>query len=94
MRQLGGVFRGLSRNAPIQLGGAGFKLLKIELSFQVHETGFWDMFEIGRILMVTMLNSSSTVSLAMVLLQGNLTVIIEKVIKVKPRSSFILSSLC
>ena len=48
MHQLGGNFGGLCRNAPIKLGGAGFKLLKVKLSFQVHEPGFWGMFEKGR----------------------------------------------
>ena len=31
--------------AIIKLGGAGFKLLKVELRFQVHGPGFWGMFE-------------------------------------------------
>ena len=37
--------KGQSRIAIIKLGGAGFELLKVELSFQVHEIGFWGMFE-------------------------------------------------
>ena len=45
MRQLGGDFGGQSRNAIIKLGGAGFKLLKIKLNFQVHKLGFWGTFE-------------------------------------------------
>ena len=29
----------------IKLGGAGCNLLNVELSFQVHEPGFWGTFE-------------------------------------------------
>ena len=42
---MGGNVGGQSRNAIIKLGGAGFNLRKVELSFQVHEPGFWGMFE-------------------------------------------------
>ena len=36
---------GQSRDAVIKLGGAGCKLLDVELSFQVREPGLWGMFE-------------------------------------------------
>ena len=35
-----------SRNEIVKLGGAGFTLLKVKLSFQVQEPGFWGMFVI------------------------------------------------
>ena len=43
--QLGGDIGGQSRNALLKLCGAGFKLLKVELNFQVHKSGLWGMFE-------------------------------------------------
>ena len=42
---MGGDLEGQSRNAIIKLGGAGFKLIKVKLNFQVHKPGFWDMFK-------------------------------------------------
>ena len=42
---MGGDVGGQSRDAVIKLGGAGCKLLDVELSFQVREPGFWGMFE-------------------------------------------------
>ena len=42
---MGGDVRGQSRDAVIKLGGAGCKLLDVELSFQVRKPGFWGMFE-------------------------------------------------
>ena len=45
VHQMGGDVRGQSRNAMIKLVGAGLKLLKVKLSFQMHKPGFWGMFE-------------------------------------------------
>ena len=42
---MGGEVGGQIRNAIIKLGGADFKLLKVELSFLVHKPGFWGMFK-------------------------------------------------
>ena len=78
MCQLGGDVGGQSRNPIIKLGVAGFKLLEVELSFQVHEPGFWGMLKNGGTLKTMVLTLSFTVPWAMVLLHGNLTLITEK----------------
>ena len=78
--QLGGDIGGQSRNSIKKLGG--FKLLKVLLSFQVHEPGFWGMFEKRQNLDVDGVDFVVYFAV-MMLLHRNLTLIAEK-IKVEP----------
>ena len=80
VRQMGGDVGGQSRNAVIKLGGAGCKLLNVQLSFQVRKPGFWGMFEKWRSLDGNGVNFVIyyAVSHDAVLLLGNLTLIAEK----------------
>ena len=50
VRQLGGRCRRPQQKCNNKTGGAGFNLLKVELSFQVHEPGFWGMFDGGTLM--------------------------------------------
>ena len=77
MCQLVSDVGGQSRNEILKRGGAGFKLLKVELSFQVSGA----CLKNDGTLMATVLTLSFTMLSAMMLLHGNLTLIAEKKIK-------------
>ena len=92
VRQMGGDVEGPSRNAVINLGGAGFKLLNVKFSFQVREPGFWGMFEKQPNLDGNGVDFVIYYASAMMLLQEDLTLIAKKN-KVKPQSLSTLTSL-